>query len=102
MKWILALLLMTITSPLFAASQMVCSTHEDVVEQLSRKYQEAPVWAGLTSDGSLLERYASADDHTWTFIISKPNGPTCLLAAGEDGQDMTDKETKPDGKGDGI
>jgi len=65
------------------AAQMSCSEREDVMTQLGGKYGEVTSAVGLANNGGLIELITSEDGSTWTLVVSMPNGPTCLLAAGE-------------------
>lgn len=74
---------------LFAAGAQaapVCGKRGDVLAQLSEKFKEAPVGIGLAGNGGLIELLTANTGTTWTLIITLPNGPTCLLAAGRDWQ----------------
>ncbi len=64
-------------------AQSNCAPHNEVVDQLAKKYGEAPVAIGVTSGGGLVEVLTTSDGTTWTMILSMPNGTTCLVAAGE-------------------
>lgn len=66
-----------------AQTQMSCSQHSKIIGQFASAYQEVPVAGGLTEDGRLVEVLSSGDGKTWTIVISKPNGETCVMMAGE-------------------
>ena len=59
-----------------------------LLKQLSKRFNEQPVALGLTNSGSLIEVLTSDDGSTWTMMISRPNGPSCLIAAGEGWEEM--------------
>lgn len=67
---------------LSAAAQTVCGERGEFIDHLSRNYDEAPVAMGLVSNGSVLEVLAS-DKGTWTVIVTRPDGMTCVVATGE-------------------
>lgn len=71
-----------------SAAPMPCSERDEVLAQLGNKYQEAPVSIGIANNGGLVEVLTSTDGSTWTIILSMPNGQSCLVAAGEDWQDV--------------
>lgn len=71
---------------------MACSPRAAVLDQLSTRFHEAPVAVGLTNNGALLELLTSPEGETWTIIITMPNGATCLMAAGEDWQQLAAPE----------
>ncbi len=66
-----------------AAAQIACTTRGEVAERLAGEYAEAPVAAGLTSSGGVIEVFASGDGTSWTIVLTKPEGTSCLVAAGE-------------------
>ena len=69
------------------AQMMLCKKRPQLLTQLFASHQEAPVAVGLAANGSLFEVLTSADDgHTWTLIITQPNGISCVLATGESWQ----------------
>ena len=70
----------TLASP--ATAQMVCSERDKFLKHLGEGYSEAPVAMGLASNGTVLEVLASTKG-TWTIILTKPNGLSCVVASGE-------------------
>jgi hypothetical protein len=66
------------------AAEPTCHRYDQVVTHLGRKYQEVPVGRGLQTNGQLLQLFASRRTGTWTVISTKPDGTTCVVAAGED------------------
>ena len=73
-----------------AAAQSVCGTREDLLKQLAAEYQEAPVGVGLASNGSVVELLTSTGG-TWTLMVTRPDGPTCLIGTGEAWQPVVRK-----------
>ena len=45
--------------------------------------KEEPIALGLANEGSVIEVLTSDGGSTWTIMISRPNGSSCLVAAGE-------------------
>lgn len=64
-------------------TQPKCFEHGKILSQFASVYKEAPVAAGLTADGRLIEVLSSDDGFTWTLIVSKPDGESCVIMAGE-------------------
>ena len=56
----------------------------DLADRLQRKYEEQPVAGGITSNGQLLEIFASSDARSWTIIATRPDGKSTVVADGED------------------
>ena len=68
-------------------AQAVCGKRADIVNRLSTGFEEQPRSAGLAADGNLLEVFTSKDG-TWTIIYTKPGGMTCLVAVGDNWQQI--------------
>ncbi len=66
-----------------ALAEPKCFDHGKVLSQFANVYKEAPVAGGLTADGRLIEVLSSDDGQTWTLIVSKPDGESCVIMAGE-------------------
>lgn len=60
-----------------------CAPHAAVVERLGERYGESRQSIGLASDNTVVEVFASLDTGTWTITMTRPGGPTCLVAAGQ-------------------
>ena len=63
-----------------------CGPRADLLKQLSSKCRESPVAIGVADNGSLLEVLASTDGATWTALVSRANGYSCVVMSGEDWQ----------------
>lgn len=66
-----------------AQAQRACGPRAQVLAWLAANYQEAPVAAGLSGRGALVEVLASPDGTTWTILVTAPGGRTCVVGAGE-------------------
>jgi len=86
----LALIAAVATTAFSAAAHAgaACGKRDDVLAQLSVRYKEAPVGIGLAGNGGLIELLTSSAGSTWTLIITLPNGPTCLLGAGQNWESL--------------
>lgn len=65
-----------------AQAQMVCGDRSKMVGYLDRDYQESRSGLGLASNGAVVELY-TAKTGTWTMLITKPGGNTCVIGSGE-------------------
>ncbi len=65
-----------------ASAQSVCSERTKFVDQLSVNYAENTVGLGIVNNGSVLEILVSKNG-TWTILVTKPNGISCVVATGE-------------------
>ena len=79
-----------------AAAQTACMNRADVLEQLSSKYAETPISLGLAKSGDVVEILSSGDGATWTMVVTRPDGETCMIASGEAWQVIPAKVRGPD------
>ena len=70
-----------------AMAQTVCGERNKFLDHLSRGYSEAPAAMGLVSNGAVLEVLVSTNG-TWTIIVTRPDGMSCVVAAGEAWEDV--------------
>ena len=69
-----------------AQAQLMCGPHADVTGKLSALYDERQTAIGMARNGQLLEIFV-ADDGTWTILLSRPDGVTCLMISGDHWQE---------------
>jgi len=67
-----------------------CADRDSVVERLATGYGETRQTVGLGSDNTLVEVFASLETGTWTIVITRAGGPSCLVASGQAYQVMAD------------
>jgi hypothetical protein len=65
-----------------ADAQGACAAQDQIAAQLGATYGETRQSLGLSSDGSVIEIFAS-DAGTWTIVVTSVDGQACLAAAGE-------------------
>ena len=70
-----------------ATAQMVCGNHADIEKRLQDGYSEARTGVGLAHNNALIELYTS-ENGTFTIVLTRPNGMSCLMAVGEDWQNV--------------
>ena len=78
-------------APAFAQSAPpgpACVKRADLIKHLEAKYHEAPAAVGLADNGALLEVFASKSGETWTVTVTMPNGISCMVATGQQWQDI--------------
>lgn len=74
-----------------AQAEPKCFDHGKILSQFANVYKEAPVAGGMTADGRLIEVLSTDDGLTWTLIVSKPDGESCVIMAGEGWRKMKPK-----------
>jgi len=65
-----------------------CETRKAVLDFLSSKFAEAPVAMGVSKDGGVVEILTSGPGLTFTIIVTMPNGRTCMVAAGDNWENL--------------
>lgn len=81
MRALLPLLLIAGSS---LADEPKCGPREEIVAKLAHDYGEAQTGAGLSTDGVMVEMYASPKTGTFTVLASDPSGQSCLVTYGQD------------------
>jgi hypothetical protein len=76
-----ALLLMTALPA--AAQPTFCGARDEIVRLLRDRYGEIRRGAGLRDVNALFEIFASTATGTWTLLVTRPDGQSCAIAAGE-------------------
>ena len=71
----------------------------DGCRHLANKYSEAPVAVGMAENGGVIEVLTSTEGGTWTIIITMPDGTSCMVAAGEDWEQLPKIAAKAKGPG---
>jgi len=84
-----------VSAQIMQRSGPVCGERGSLMDQLKHKYSEQPKSMGLAANGSVLE-VLTAPTGTWTILLTTPQGITCLIAAGENWEDM-EQDTLPGG-----
>ncbi len=85
-------LMLAATPHAFAAT---CGPHDQVVARLAQQFGENRRATGLAANGLMVEIFASAATGTWTITLTRPDGATCLAAAGEAFQPVDDPLPPP-------
>ncbi len=81
-KLVLAILLFA-GSPSIAAAQTVCVDRAAMLDHLAAEYGEQLTAVKMIENFGLVEVLKSLSKGTWTIILTKPSGISCVLAAGE-------------------
>lgn len=79
-----------------------CADRNLVVERLQSKYQEVLAAGGIqkaATNNAVVEVWASPETGTFTVLLTKANGVTCIMATGTDWHQTTLAASKPETKG---
>lgn len=72
-----------------------CAERGQIVRQLQERFGEHRQGMGLQGGQSIVEVFVSADSRTWSILLTRPNGISCLVAAGQ-GWDSSTAENNSD------
>ncbi len=81
-KLLLALALFAGSSSIVAA-QMLCVERVDMLNRLASEYGEELIEVKMMEEHGLLEVLKSPTMGTWTLLLTKPGGISCVLATGK-------------------
>lgn len=82
-----------------AVSAQTCGKREDLIGKLQDKYLEQMRMGGLQAtrgNHAMMEVWTSEETGTFTILVTKADGTSCVVAAGTD-VFFTEGETKPAG-----
>ncbi len=83
---VLAALLMAVTTNFSAANAQnmsICLPHSDAVSKLKTTYEEQKIGLGLGQRGSSVVELFVSDTGTWTILVTRTNGMSCIAASGD-------------------
>lgn len=70
---------------------VACASHATIIKMFDDMFHETQSATALTSAGTLLEVLTASDGSTWTIIVSRPDGLSCVVAAGQNWQDKVNQ-----------
>ncbi len=73
-------------------AQAGCGQRAAMVDRLSEDFGEHPTAFGLADFGHVVEVLVSADGGTWTILVTRSDGVSCIAAAGRHWQEPAKKE----------
>lgn len=74
-----------------AETRQTCAAREAVVQKLHDRFGEELRSLGLHQTDGIVEIYSSASTGTWTILMTRPDGMSCLIAAGQ----LWEQDAKP-------
>ena len=64
------------------AQGISCGVRSEIVETLIQTYGENFSGGGLQDDSAVYEVWTSEAAGTWTILLTRPDGTSCVMAAG--------------------
>ena len=88
-KILAAVALTLASSGLAQAGTPRCAPHADMLSVLAKQYGEAPQAIGIVNGNHVVE-VLSSKAGTFTILVTRPDGMACILAAGQDFEEVPD------------
>jgi len=82
MKKLLLSLALFAGSSSIVAAQMLCVERVDMLDRLASEYGEELIEVKMMEEHGLLEVLKSPTMGTWTLLLTRPGGISCVLATG--------------------
>lgn len=70
-----------------SAHQLPCGKRDDMVKSLFSQYREQPRGMGYANQSAIIEVFTSKSG-TWTILLTRPDGASCIVGAGEAWEDI--------------
>jgi len=69
------------------AQQNNCADRTRVVQSLEKSYGESFAGGGMQNAQQIIEVWYSEEKGTWTILLTRANGRTCIMASGTNWRD---------------
>ncbi len=83
MKKLVVAISFLMAMPTLAMAQTIWFDRTDMLDRLAAEFEEHLAEVKLIKDQGLLEFLKSPTKGTWTVILTKPSGTSCVIATGE-------------------
>lgn len=91
MTWLRnGLMAVVLAAPTALHAQATCFDRDDLVANLSTKYGESFAGGGLQNAQSIVEVWFSEEKGTWTVLMTRADGKSCIMASGTNWRDPGD------------
>ena len=94
---LISLSLLALVLPTTLQAQTACAQREAVVEKLEGRFGEIFAGGGLQNSNSVFEVWLSEEQGTWTILMTRPNGVSCIMASGTNWRDGDPAQKTPAG-----
>lgn len=93
---VLATIITSCTPTLAPAQENFCAPREMVVQRLQNEHKEYQIGVGVgPQKASVLELFVAEDGSTWTLLVTKANGVSCIVGYGTDWSILEPKKINP-------
>jgi hypothetical protein len=84
LAWLLLVVLTAVLPSAARATPAFCAERARIAERLETEYSEQLVGGGMQSQTGLIEVWAATTGATWTILMTRPDGTSCVMATGTD------------------
>ena len=91
------LILMAATLPTAVYAQNNCANRDLVITKLTDNYGEALRGGGLQNASRVFEVWFSEEKGTWTILMTRADGTTCIMASGTNWREVEPTLKQPAG-----
>lgn len=91
-KLLITFLVVTSCASAPAMANRHCGTIEEVEAIIVEQYEETKLISMLQSENALYEIWINEDTSTWTALLKRPDGSSCIIASGSSFAFPTKKE----------
>lgn len=93
---LMAALLIILLAVEAGAAEVECAPRQEISDYLLENYGETVAFRALSTKGLMWEWFANRETGTWTALLTKPTGGSCLI---DDGDNWRDVAPDPTGQG---
>lgn len=97
MRIILAVITVALMGLPAHAQSRNCGDRSAVIERLASGYGEQFAGGGLRNENSIFEVWLSDESGTWTILMTKADGTSCVMAAGTNWRTPIPSDKRPVG-----
>ena len=92
MSWLRnGLIALALAAPTTIQAQTACADRDDLVANLETRYGEAFAGGGLQNAQQIVEVWFSEEQGTWTVLMTRADGRSCIMASGTNWRDPGDR-----------
>lgn len=84
-------------APAAVHAQTNCAQRDLVVAKLQTGYNESYAGGGLQNANSIFEVWFSPEDGTWTILMTRADGMSCVMASGTNWREALPMDKVPAG-----
>ncbi|MDJ1009424.1 MAG: hypothetical protein QNJ13_16545 [Paracoccaceae bacterium] len=83
--------------PAAAQAQTSCASRDTLVERLASGYGESFQGGGMQTDQRVFEVWFSEEKGTWTILLTRADGTSCVMAHGTNWREALPSDKVPAG-----